>query len=168
MKKRITWKPELRKLSDLKPFAKNPRIITEQGLKELGDSFDEVGQCQPLAVNTDNTILSGHARAQRLISEDANGEVLVMVPDRTLTPKQEEAVIIRLNKNVVGKWDFDILANQFEMSDLANWGFTEADLSVMSKLDEPDFELDTSEAESEPVNDSEHYECARCGHLNKK
>lgn len=129
-KKRIEWTPEKRKLLDLKPYDKNPRIIDEFGLNQLGESFDEIGVAQPININTDNTILSGHARWKKLMSEDKTGEVLVLVPDRTLTPKQEEAVIVRMNKNIAGKWDFDILANQFEMEDLVNYGFTQEELDV--------------------------------------
>lgn len=134
--KRIEWKPEKRKLKDLKPYDKNPRIIDEYGLNQLGESFDEIGVAQPININTDNTILSGHARWKKLMSEDESGDVLVLVPDRTLTPKQEEAVIVRMNKNIAGKWDWDILANQYEIEDLQKWGFTGADLSYFDNLEQ--------------------------------
>jgi hypothetical protein len=48
-----------------------------------------------------------------------------------LTPKEEEAVIIRMNKNIAGKWDFDILSGQFEIIDLKNWGFSDAELYIV-------------------------------------
>lgn len=126
--KRIIWKPETRKLTDLKPYKKNPRIIDEFGLKQLEQSFDEIGMMQPLAINTDNTILSGHARWMQLSKENSEGDVLVMVPDRMLTDKQEEAVIIRANKNITGRWDFNILANEFDLSELMDWGFNANEL----------------------------------------
>lgn len=134
--KRIEWKPETRKLKELKPYDKNPRIIDEYGLNQLGQSFDEIGVAQPININTDNTILSGHARWKKLMSEDENGDVLVLVPDRTLTPKQEEAVIVRMNKNIAGKWDWDILANQYEIEDLKKWGFVGPDMAYFDNLDQ--------------------------------
>lgn len=167
MKKRIEWKPELRKLKDLKAYNKNPRVITESGLDQLGESFDEIGYAQPININTDNTILSGHARWKRLIQEDEYGNVLVMVPNRTLTPKQEEAVIVRMNKNIAGQWDFNILANEFEFDDLINWGFKDIDLDLISTIDDLPEEEKTN-SDSDRINNAEHYECVKCGYLNSK
>lgn len=129
MNERIQWHVEKRKISDLKPYTKNPRIITEDGLKQLEESFDEIGLAQPININLDDTILSGHARWNQLKKEDMNQEVDVYVPNRELTDKEEEAVVIRMNKNVAGKWDFDILANEFEFDELKDWGFEESELT---------------------------------------
>lgn len=127
--KRIKWSVEKRKLSDLKPYDKNPRIITEEGLDQLKRSFDEIGYAQPINVNIDGTILSGHARVKQLLREGLD-EVDCMVPNQLLTPKQEEAVIIRMNKNIIGSWDMDKLINEFEFDDLVDWGFNENDLKI--------------------------------------
>lgn len=130
MEKRIKWHVEKRVVSDLIPYYKNPRIITEDGLKDLKKSFDEVGFAQPININTENVILSGHARVEQLKLENPSQEIDVYVPDRILTPKQEEAIIVRMNKNVAGQWDFDVLANEFEVDDLIDWGFSEDELGM--------------------------------------
>jgi hypothetical protein len=127
--KRIEWHLERWPLSKLKPFDKNPRIITDESLKVLEASFDEIGMAQPININTDGTILSGHARFMQLSKEGAT-DADVYVPDRKLTPKQEEAVIIRMNKNVAGSWDFDKLMSDFDVDDLLKWGFSEDELAV--------------------------------------
>tara|TARA_R100001509_G_scaffold120201_1_gene74462 strand:+ start:2015 stop:2548 length:534 start_codon:yes stop_codon:yes gene_type:complete len=129
MEKRIKWHLEKRKVKDLKPYEKNPRIISEIGLDQLKRSFDEIGFAQPININLDNTILSGHARVQQLLKENIE-EVDCYVPDRQLTPKQEEAVIIRMNKNVAGEWDFEILKNEFDFVDLEDWGFKEDEFKI--------------------------------------
>jgi len=126
---RITWHLETRKLSELRPYYKNPRDITEEGLKELSESFDQIGLAQFININTNGTILSGHARWMQLVKEGVK-ELDVLVPDRLLTSKEEEAVIIRMNKNISGKWNYDILANQFELEDLLEYGFTEEELHI--------------------------------------
>lgn len=131
--KRIKWTPQTVDIKLLKPYDKNPRVITEYGLQELKSSFDDIGMCQPIVINTDYTILSGHARWMQL-KKDKYYEVSVMVPDRKLTPKQEEAVIIRMNKNIVGTWDFDILANEFNVTELMEYGFQDFELVGMDKL----------------------------------
>jgi len=160
MSKRITWHVETRKVSDLKPYDKNPRIITELGLNELQSSFDDIGYAQYININTDNTILSGHARCMVLKKEDPNQEIKVLVPDRKLTPKQEEAVLIRMNKNQAGAWDFDILANEFEMDDLMEWGFSENSFGIAESDGGPssnkEIDLDNF------GNDLEHT-CPKCG-----
>tara|TARA_Y100001951_G_scaffold64289_1_gene51516 strand:+ start:1504 stop:2037 length:534 start_codon:yes stop_codon:yes gene_type:complete len=129
MQKRILWHVEKRKVKDLKPYDKNPRIISEVGLDNLKKSFDEIGFAQPININLDNTILSGHARVQQLLKEDVE-EIDCYVPDRKLTPKQEEAVIVRMNKNVAGQWDFEILKNEFDFADLEDWGFDESEFQI--------------------------------------
>lgn len=48
VQKRIKWHIELWKISNLKPYDKNPRIITDEGLDSLGESFDEIGYAQPI------------------------------------------------------------------------------------------------------------------------
>ena len=65
-KKRITWKIEKRKLADLKPHPKNPRQFTEKGMKDLENSINSIGFMQPININQDGTILSGHARTLKL------------------------------------------------------------------------------------------------------
>lgn len=156
----IQWHVEKRRVSDLKPYHKNPRIITESGLRELGESFEEIGNAQPININLDNVILSGHARWKHLSEKDENAEVLVLVPNRALTEKEEEAVIVRMNKNIAGVWDFDVLANEFELNDLVDWGFNEKELKieVMPTLDDVNSEIDLDNF----GNDLQHT-CPKCG-----
>lgn len=148
MQKRPAWKLEYRPISELKPYDKNPRVITEEGLKQLEKSFNDIGNAQPININVDGTILSGHARYQQLLKEGVS-EVAVYVPDRILTPKQEESVIIRMNKNIAGEWDFDMLANEFEIEDLKDWGFNDIDFPSITKLGENELDDEESPKESE-------------------
>ena|SRR3990167_6023904 len=173
MDKRINWSLEIWDINKIRPYEKNPRVITEKGLNELARSFDEIGNAQPININTDGTILSGHARYQQLLKEGAK-VVPVYVPDRKLTPRQEEAVIIRMNKNIAGDWDFDILANEFEIEDLVDWGFDEGEIPNIEVLEpEPDGDPDSvPEVPVEPVTKlgdvwliGAYYECEKC---NKK
>lgn len=119
--KRIIWKIEKRKLTDLKPHPKNPRQFTQKGMKDLENSINSIGFMQPININQDGTILSGHARTLKL-QEMGEIEVDVYVPDRLLTPKQEEEVLLRANANTAGQWDFNILINEFEDFELQEWG----------------------------------------------
>jgi ParB-like chromosome segregation protein Spo0J len=157
---RIIWKHEKRLLSDLIPYNKNPRIITEEKLKDLKKSLDDIGFAQFININTENVILSGHARFYQLKKENAV-EVDVLVPDRVLTPKQEEAVVIRMNKNIIGEWDFNILENEFNIDDLLDYGFTSEELM---KINIPDFQpTDGNEQGELDKIEIEIRECPKCG-----
>lgn len=138
--KRIKWRVQNWNIKDLTPHPKNPRIISDDALSVLGDSFDEIGFAQPININTDGTILSGHARVMKLKKEGAK-TVDCYVPDRKLTPKQEEAVLIRMNKNVAGKWDFDLLMAEFNTEDILEWGFQDWELPTLG-ADVEDFFID--------------------------
>jgi len=60
----------------------------------------------------------------------------VRVPERELTEREAEELAIRLNKNT-GDWDFDALANNFELDDLLDWGFDKKELDIDLWADEP-------------------------------
>tara|TARA_R110000782_G_scaffold260515_1_gene351777 strand:+ start:143 stop:745 length:603 start_codon:yes stop_codon:yes gene_type:complete len=133
--KRITWTVEKRKLTDIKEHPSNPRQFTEKGMKDLENSINSIGFMQPININKDGTILSGHARAKKL-KEMGEINVDVYVPDRVLTTKQEEEVLIRANANTAGQWDFDILANEFELEELNDWGLEVPDMDL-----DPDYSI---------------------------
>ena len=107
-------------------------------MKDLESSINCFGYASPILINTNNTILSGHARAIKL-QEIGFNEIDVYVPDRLLTPKQEEEVLVRMNANTAGQWDFDILANQFNDFELVDWGLDidikkdDLDLSILEE-----------------------------------
>lgn len=159
MGNRIQWHLEVWDIGKLRPYDKNPRVIKEAGLDELKRSFDEIGFAQPVNVNRDGTILSGHARVMQLKREGVK-EIEVYVPDRELTPKQEEAVVVRMNKNIAGNWDFDILANEFEMEDLLEWGFSESELTGLSG----GFEEDPIDDSGDGPSSKDDKVCPQCGY----
>lgn len=145
--KRITWKIEKRKIEDLKPHPKNPRQFTQKGMKDLENSINSIGFMQPININQDGTILSGHARTLKL-KEMGETEVDVYVPDRLLTPKQEEEILVRANSNTAGQWDFDILANEFNLEEINEWGLEVPNLEIEEELETKEDDFD----EEPPVN----------------
>jgi len=118
----IEWHVERRKLDDLKPHPDNPRIFTADGMKDLKKSIGSIGMAQPINITQDNVILSGHARWMAL-KEQGEKEVDVYVPNRTLTHKEEQETLIRMNANIAGEWDYAIAQNKFDSEDLVEWGF---------------------------------------------
>ena len=126
---RITWNIETKKLKNLIPHKNNPRNFTEKGMKDLENSINSIGFMQPININQNGTILSGHARVLKL-KEMGEQEVDVYIPNRLLTPKQEEEVLIRANANTAGKWDWDLLGNDFDLGELDDWGLEVPDVNI--------------------------------------
>ncbi len=138
MTKSITWQTEKRKLSDLLPWERNPRQLSKVQAEHLEESLSRFGLVDPPAINTDNVIIGGHQRRNimGLMKEYGNGaEIDVRVPSRTLTDREVEELNIRLNKNT-GSFDFDLLANNFEVDDLLDWGFEPFELGIEDVVDE--------------------------------
>jgi len=131
----ITWSIVEKKVSDLKSYEHNPRVLTKKGIADLKKSIDKFGLAEPIVVNTDNVIIGGHARTKVL---DSNAIVQCYVPSRELNEDEYKELNIRLNKNIAGEWDFDILANSFELSSLLEWGFDEKELKFDLPVEEDD------------------------------
>ncbi len=125
----MKWICEKRNVSSLKEWPKNPRKMTESGIKSLTESIRKFGIAEPLVINTDNVICGGHGRKKVLIQEDIK-EVDCYIPEVTLTDKEFEELNIRLNKNIAGIFDYDILANEFELEELIEYGFTLEELQI--------------------------------------
>jgi hypothetical protein len=127
----ITWHTERRVLAELKDHPKNPRITTN--LAALEKSIDRNGYFDPIVINLDETVLSGHRRKWILIGRVVVEED-VRVPDRLLTEKEAEPILIEANKAIAGAFDFEILSSEFEIEDLKDYGFTDYDLKIADLL----------------------------------
>lgn len=126
---KINWQIKTCNVTDLKEYFKNPRKLTEKGMKDLEKSIAKFGVAEPLVLNQDMTIIGGHGR-KKIFEKLGLKKVDCYFPDRQLTQKEVEELNIRLNKNIAGEFDFDILANEFEIDELKDWGFEEFELGV--------------------------------------
>ena len=122
----MIWKTEKRKISDLKECEYNPRQLTKKQYKDLKSSLDKFGLCEIPVINTDNTIIAGHQRIKILKEKSQDAEIEVRVPSKKLNKEQFDEYLIRSNKNR-GEWDWDTLANNFQMDALYDFGFEEID-----------------------------------------
>jgi site-specific DNA-methyltransferase (adenine-specific) len=108
----MRWHTEVRKISELKNWEGNPRTISEEAYKELKESINDLGNFEPLVINTDGTVLAGNQRL-RIHLERGDKEVEVSVPERELTENEIKKIGIISNRHL-GEWDMDKLANEFE------------------------------------------------------
>ncbi len=106
----------------------NPRELTKDQHQDLKDSITRFGFVDPLIVNTHkerkNILVGGH---QRLKIAKELGYKDVPCVEVDLTPDKEKELNVRLNKNT-GQWDWDALANHFDVGELIDWGFNEDEL----------------------------------------
>jgi len=138
MADKISWSNETRKLSELEPWARNPRQINKRQAERLVESFDQFGQVETIAIGPQNQIYNGHQRLNVLKEKYGEDyEVEVRVASRALTEKEREKLVIFLHKGAAGDWDFDMLANEFELDDLLEWGFDKQELDLDLWADEP-------------------------------
>ena len=131
MADKITWSNEKRKLSELVPWERNQRQITDKQAKRLEESFEQFGQVEIIAIGPENQIYNGHQRLKVLNEKyGADYEVDVRVASRALTEKEREKLTVYLHKGAAGDWDYDLLANEFELDDLLDWGFDKEELDI--------------------------------------
>jgi DNA modification methylase len=134
---KINWTLKQFRLDELTDYYKNPRSLSEKEFKQLKTSLEKFGMIDKPIVNADSahTIIGGHQRKHVL---EATGvkECECWIPDRELSDKEVEELNIRLNKNT-GSWDFDVLANEFELDDLLDWGFDKQELDLDLWAGEP-------------------------------
>jgi hypothetical protein len=124
----INWSVDKRKVADLKLWDKNPRTITKEAFERLKDRIIKRGFHDVIKIDIDNTVLSGNQRKQALVDLGVE-EVSVLIPDRKLTDEEREKIALESNRND-GVWDYDMLANDFDIELLKEVGFTEAQLMI--------------------------------------
>lgn len=133
-----------RKLSEFKPLKNNPRYITDRDFNILCESIKTLPkyfEARPILLS-DRTgeliIIAGNMRYQA-----AKKIGLEQVPTyliEGLTEEKEKEIIIRDNVQN-GKWDFEILANDWDLDQIESWG-----------VDIPDVDLDPEPEEAEEDN----------------
>lgn len=126
------------KLSELKENPNNPRFVKDgafAGLVKSLTEFPEMMELRPIVIDADNIILGGNMRFKALL-EMGRDEIpdSWVVRAEQLTEDQKKRFIIADNKPF-GEWDFEKLANEWDMKDLLDWGFD--DLGVVDEPDSP-------------------------------
>lgn len=142
MAKKLLWTTEMRKVGDLKDHPDNPRTLSKKSHADLLMSFDEFDYVELAAVDADNVIIAGHQRIHIMLELGwTDKEIEVRVPNRKLSDKERRKYLIISNK-VKGDWDYDVLADRWDVEELFESGFTEQDLLGHFPEEEEEEELD--------------------------
>jgi len=113
---------ELLKISAVKTNTDNPRIIKDNKFKKLVASikeFPEMLKLRPIVVNKDMIILGGNMRYKACIEAGLKEVWVLKATD--LTKEQENEFIVKDNVGF-GEWDWDVLANEWDVKELEEWG----------------------------------------------
>jgi ParB-like chromosome segregation protein Spo0J len=110
---------EKKKIADLIPAPYNPRQSTAKQEKHLKESLEKFGLVEPIIFNKQTGyIVGGHFRVRELKKLGIK-EIECVIVD--LNQEDEKELNIRLNANT-GSWDWDTLANDWDVVDLEAWG----------------------------------------------
>jgi hypothetical protein len=128
-------------IRDIKPNPENPRIIRDEAFQKLVRSireFPEMLELRPLVVNGDGVVLGGN---MRLRACEAAGLVDVpVVRASSLTEEQQREFIIKDNVGY-GEWEWEALANLWDVEKLAEWGLDVPDpIDTMEEGEELELE----------------------------
>ena len=124
------------------PNPDNPRFIKDYKFNKLVKSIKEFPQMldlRPIVVNQDMIVLGGNMRL-KACEEAGLTEVPIIFADN-LTPEQEKEFIIKDNSSF-GEWDWDLLANEWNVDQLADWG-----------IDIPNFDIDNDVEDEKDLSD---------------
>ena len=141
-------------VSDLKPYAKNPRK-NDNAVDAVAASIREFGFKVPLVIGADNTVVAGHTRLKAAKKLGLMDVPCVVADD--LTDEQLRAYRLADNKSAeIAEWDLDLLGPELDGIfdiDMAEFGF--------SLTDEEPLDLDD---DSEPDRkDTNLIHCPKCG-----
>ncbi len=153
----INWKLQTIPIKQLKKHPKNPRQINKEQLIHLENLIKKFGLIDKPIVNLDLTLIGGHQRL-KILKKMKVKEVECWVADQQIEQDDIDHLCIGLNLNQ-GKFDYDILANEWEIIDLLKWGFTEEQL--LGSCKEAEEVLGSEEAEPKP---KKLKMCPACGH----
>jgi DNA modification methylase len=138
---KLTFINARKKLSELIPADWNPRRLTDKQAKDLKASLKKFDLAEVPVVNLDNLIIAGHQRVKILYELHGDIEIDIRIPSRLMTDEEVKEYNIRSNKNS-GEWDFDLLKDHFDVSDLVDWGFNPDEFDISDIQNDPEGDED--------------------------
>jgi len=156
------------KLSKVKNNPNNPRLIKDDKFKKLVNSikeFPEMLKIRPIVVNEDMIVLGGNMRLKAC--KEAGLKEVFIIKASELTEEQQREFVIKDNSGF-GEWDWDMIANEWDSTELIEWGLDvwdpkeeEVDYSILDDEDLEDELADMTSGVKKAIQiefDLEHYE----------
>jgi DNA modification methylase len=139
----LIWHTVDKKVSNLVPNIKNPRTMSPKQIEDLKRSIRKFNLVELPVVDLDNKVIAGHQRlmALKLLGRE-NETIPVRVPNRKLTQKEYDQYLLSSNR-LHGEWDWQALADNFNLETLLISGFDDMDINhIFDDLEIEDDEFD--------------------------
>lgn len=157
--KRYQLNIDLWPLTQIKPYAKNPRIIPQEAVKALAAAIEKVGFNDPIEVDEAGEILSGHTRF--LAAKSLGLKKVPVIQHVGLDEEQKKAYRIQANKlGELTEWDRALLTDEMsgmELFDATDLGFNDKEIGKLFDLAKDGDPL------PEPIVERKH--CCRPGEI---
>lgn len=152
------------KLSEIRLNDDNPRYIKDEQFEKLVKSireFPRMLELRPIVVDGDGVIVGGNMRYRALLEigyTEVDDTWVKQAAD--FTPEELREFIIKDNVPF-GSWDWEQLANSWDVEELSGWG-----------LEIPDFESGDDELDNNPESSAKEVDvddfefdckCPKCG-----
>jgi DNA modification methylase len=141
LKKATQMKSEIVNIGKVKPNPNNPRVIKDDKFKKLVQSikdFPKMLNIRPIVVNDDFIVLGGNMRLKACKEAGLKEVPIIMASE--LTEQEQKEFIIKDNISG-GEWDWDMLANDYDVAELDAWGLDVPDFGKELEAEEDDFEV---------------------------
>jgi hypothetical protein len=115
-------KTEMVKITEIQKNPNNPRLIKDNKFEKLVQSikeFPEMLNLRPIVVNNEMVVLGGNMRLAACKEAGLKNVPIIKADD--LTEEQQKEFIIKDNVSF-GEWDWDMLGNEWEGTELGDWG----------------------------------------------
>ena len=115
---------ELLKLpvEDLVPYENNPRVISPEAVNACAESMRQCTALDPIEVDENNVILSGHTRRLALMQLHVNTADVVRYTGLTEEQKQKYRILANKTGEMTG-WDFSKLEQELAEVDFGDFDF---------------------------------------------
>lgn len=124
-------------IEQIKPNPDNPRTIKDEDFKRLVESirlFPKMLKIRPIVINAENIVLGGNMRLKA--AQAAGLTVLPVIRATDLTPEEQKEFIIKDNVSG-GVWNWEQLANEWNVEELVTWGLDIPEMKEPEELEKP-------------------------------
>jgi site-specific DNA-methyltransferase (adenine-specific) len=144
------------KLKDIKPNPNNPRVLRDdkfQKLKQSITEFPKMLSLRPMVIDENNVVLGGNMRLRALQELGFNDIDEAWVKRSSNLTEEEKKRFIIADNVAFGEWDWDTLANDWEVVDFEAWGLDIPQFDTVEELEasEDDYEVPEGGIETDIV-----------------
>ena len=140
-------------VEDLVPYENNPRVISPEAVNACAESMRQCTALDPIEVDENNVILSGHTRRLALMQLHVNTADVVRYTGLTEEQKQKYRLLANKTGEMTG-WDFSKLEQELLEVDFGDFDFDfdiskdgDAGVSYIDSLMEDGFVKDSEKKE---------------------